>query len=60
MRQEESFVCFLKRTVITFWAFVTLSVMFLVTSVAIAYIATIAYNKLTNQEPIDTNNIRKD
>ena len=52
MEREESFFSFIKRTVITFWAFVILCAMFLLTSVIISYIASIIYKELTEDKEI--------
>lgn len=55
MEHEESFTVFLKRTIITFWAYVTLSIMFIISSVIIAYVGMTVYNHITDKTPIIIN-----
>jgi hypothetical protein len=52
MREEETFVAFIFRVAISFWAYVTLMAMFAVTAVVISYMATTVYINLTDKEPI--------
>jgi hypothetical protein len=52
MHHEESFVAFLRRTIITFWAFVTLGIMLLITAAVLGYIGNILYKHITRDKTI--------
>lgn len=52
MHHDESFIQFLRRTIITFWAFVTLGIMLLITAAALGYIGTVIYKHITRDKTI--------